>query len=173
MLEWTENELITASQSRFKLGNLASISYHVLLTRFYFVNSVRIHCFSGPYFPAFGLNTEIYRVSLRIQSKCGKIRPIKTPTTDTFHAWFINHSMAASRQEASFLIYQNHLINFGTSTLQIEAKWYISYSLKYYPRFFQSEIKKGCFESAALLMDWLFRDGQIYVEGIKGLFSIW
>ena len=28
--------------------------------------------FSGPHFPAFGLNTE--RVSLRIQSECGKIR---------------------------------------------------------------------------------------------------
>ena len=30
--------------------------------------------FSGPYFPAFGLNTERYSVSLRIPSKCGKIR---------------------------------------------------------------------------------------------------
>ena len=30
--------------------------------------------FSGPYFPAFGLNTERYEVSLRIQSECGKIR---------------------------------------------------------------------------------------------------
>ena len=29
--------------------------------------------FAGPYFPAFGLNTERYAVSLRIQSKCGKI----------------------------------------------------------------------------------------------------
>ena len=29
---------------------------------------------SGPYFPAFGLNTEGYFVSLHIQSKCGKIR---------------------------------------------------------------------------------------------------
>ena len=30
--------------------------------------------FSGPYFPAFGLNTEKYFVSLLIQSKCGKMR---------------------------------------------------------------------------------------------------
>ena len=29
--------------------------------------------FSGPYFPAFGLNTERYGVSLRIQSECGEI----------------------------------------------------------------------------------------------------
>ena len=29
--------------------------------------------FSGPYFPVFGLNAEIYFVNLRIQSDCGKI----------------------------------------------------------------------------------------------------
>ena len=33
--------------------------------------------FSGPYFPAFGLNMERYSVSLRIQSECGKIRTRK------------------------------------------------------------------------------------------------
>ena len=33
--------------------------------------------FSGPYFTAFGLNTEIYGVSLRIQSECGEIRTRK------------------------------------------------------------------------------------------------
>ena len=30
--------------------------------------------FSGPYFPVFRLNTEIYSVNLRIQSECRKIR---------------------------------------------------------------------------------------------------
>ena len=33
--------------------------------------------FSGPYFPVFGLNTEIYSVNLCIQSKNGKIRTRK------------------------------------------------------------------------------------------------
>ena len=32
------------------------------------VKNVRIRSNSGPYFPAFGLNTERYSVSLRIQS---------------------------------------------------------------------------------------------------------
>ena len=42
--------------------------------------------FSGPYFPALGLNTERYFVvSLRIQSECRKIRTRKTPYLDTFH----------------------------------------------------------------------------------------
>ena len=38
------------------------------------VKSVRNRSLSGMYFPAFGLNTERYSGSLRIQSKCGKIR---------------------------------------------------------------------------------------------------
>ena len=33
--------------------------------------------FSDPYFPVFGLNTERYEVSLRIQAECGKIRTRK------------------------------------------------------------------------------------------------
>ena len=41
------------------------------------VKSVRIRSFSGPYFSAFGLNTERYGVSLCTQSKCGKDGPEK------------------------------------------------------------------------------------------------
>ena len=44
--------------------------------------------FSGPYFPAFGLNTERYGVSLRIQSECGKIQTRITPNANTFYAVF-------------------------------------------------------------------------------------
>ena len=44
------------------------------------VKSVRIRSFSGPYFPVFGLNTQL------IRSKCGKMQTRKTPNTDTFHA---------------------------------------------------------------------------------------
>ena len=55
---------------------------------FFFQNhcmkSVRIQSFSDPYFPAFGLNTEKYGVSLRIQSECEKIQTRKTPNADTF-----------------------------------------------------------------------------------------
>ena len=41
--------------------------------------------FSGPYTPAFGLNAEIYRVNIRIQSECGKVQTGKTPNFDTFY----------------------------------------------------------------------------------------
>ena len=59
------------------------------MAKHHYVKSVRIWSFSGPYFPAFGLNTERYGlsfVSLRIQSECGKTRIRKTPNTGTFHA---------------------------------------------------------------------------------------
>ena len=47
---------------------------------------VFVHSRSGPYFPAFRLNTERYSVSLGVPSECGKIRTKKTPNTNTFYA---------------------------------------------------------------------------------------
>ena len=41
------------------------------------LNVSKYGVFPGPYFPAFGLNAKRYEVSLRIQSKCGKIRTRK------------------------------------------------------------------------------------------------
>ena len=52
----------------------------------YCLKSVRIWNHSGPYFSAFGLNTEMYGVSLRIQSECGKMQTRITSNTDTFLA---------------------------------------------------------------------------------------
>ena len=49
------------------------------------VKSVRIGSFSGPYFSTFGLNMEGYGISLRFQSKCGKIWTKITPNKATFH----------------------------------------------------------------------------------------
>ena len=57
---------------------LTGLKYHC-------VKSVRIRSHSGPYFPAFGLNTERYSVFLRMQSECGKIRTTINPNTDTFY----------------------------------------------------------------------------------------
>ena len=56
------------------------------ILQLHYVKSVRIRSFSGPYFSAFGLNTERYGLSLLIQSECGKIRTRKTWNTDIFHA---------------------------------------------------------------------------------------
>ena len=47
-----------------------------LIKTTHYVKSVRIRSYSGPHFPAFGLN---------IQSECGKMRTRVTPNADTFH----------------------------------------------------------------------------------------
>ena len=59
--------------------------------RFHCVKSVHIWSFSGPHIPAFGLNTEIYRVNLRILSECGEIRTRKIPNMDTFKQCLIGY----------------------------------------------------------------------------------
>ena len=56
-----------------------------ILINVHCVKSVRIWSYSGPHFPAFGLNMERFGVSLRIQSECGKMQTRITPNTDTFH----------------------------------------------------------------------------------------
>ena len=53
--------------------------------------SVHILSFSGSHFLAFGLNTEIYRINIRIQFKYGKIKTRKTPNADTFCAVKVTH----------------------------------------------------------------------------------
>ena len=49
------------------------------------IKSVHVRSYSGPYFPAFGLNKENYAVSLHIQSECEKIWTRITANTDTFN----------------------------------------------------------------------------------------
>ena len=49
------------------------------------VKIVPIRSFFWFVFSVFILNTEIYRVNLRIQYKSGKIRTYGTPYLDTFH----------------------------------------------------------------------------------------
>ena len=58
------------------------------------VKSVRIRSYFGPNFPAFGLNTERYPVSFRIQSEYGNIRNRITQNTDTFYAVVHDHIVA-------------------------------------------------------------------------------
>ena len=61
-----EHEIILKAVRAYNTGvfkNCSSERHHV--------KSVRIRSYSGPYFPVFGLNTERYSVSLRIQSECG------------------------------------------------------------------------------------------------------
>ena len=85
-----------------KFSNLAGKENHC-------VKSVRFSSFSGPYFPAFGLNTERCRVSLCIQSECGKIRTCKTRNTDTFHTVSNFHIVWLRKQYYCFFLFHKYI----------------------------------------------------------------
>ena len=55
-----------------------------ILGNYHCVKSVCIWSFYGPYFPTFGLNTERYSVSHRIQFEYRKMRTRKTLKSNTF-----------------------------------------------------------------------------------------
>ena len=78
------------NQIKFKIGMLITRKGNKLYVKWEDYNN---HCvksiqtqraFSGPYFPAFGLNTKRYFVSLHIQSKCRGYGPEKTSYLDVF-----------------------------------------------------------------------------------------
>ena len=81
----------TAVETKLKSSEIhTAYIYSAHLT--YCVKYVRIRNYSGPYFPVLGHNTGRYSASLRIRSKCGKIRTRITLNTDTLHA-VINSSL--------------------------------------------------------------------------------
>ena len=56
---------------------MQSIPTEIARNSIHYVKSARIRSFSGPYFLAFGLNTERYGVYLRIESEYEKMRTRK------------------------------------------------------------------------------------------------
>ena len=50
------------------------------------METTRTRSLSNWHFPAFGLNTDLYAVNLRIRLQCGEMRTTKTSNTDTFCA---------------------------------------------------------------------------------------
>ena len=73
--------------------------------------------FSGPYFPAFGLNKERYSVSLRIQSECGKIR---TRENSVFGHFSRSAQLSFSGFFCKFLLFFIFVI----------LKWFVFYQRK-------------------------------------------
>ena len=67
-------------------------------------NILRIWRFAGPYFPAFGLDTEIYRINLRIQSKCGEK---KGPEKFRIRTLFTQHQLGRKLQVTGIALQQH------------------------------------------------------------------
>ena len=61
-------------------------TFYIYKRRTHYLKRVHIRSCTDPYFPAFALNMEIYKVKIRIQSEFGKIRARKTPNKDALHA---------------------------------------------------------------------------------------
>ena len=76
----------------------------------HYLKSVHFPSFSGSYFHAFRLNMERYSVSLRIQSKCRKIRTRKTPNTDTFQAMNILRLFIMKTDNVALCCYVNTVL---------------------------------------------------------------
>ena len=78
----TESNSLTLCILVFKLNSVWSIASWLYSNPSTTWKVSKYGVFSGPYFPAFGLNTEIYLFS----RNAGKYGPEKTPYLDTFHA---------------------------------------------------------------------------------------
>ena len=85
---WVEWRLFDTKEFTFFKEDILKFYFEIQfkIQNVHCVKSVRSRNYSGPYFPAFRLNTERYSASLRIQSECGKMRTRITPNTETFHA---------------------------------------------------------------------------------------
>ena len=94
VIQLSKNEFYSQFHFSMEQSVIANIRLYSILTfvlenarnDYHCVKSVHIRSYSGPYFPAFELNTERYGVFLRIHSEFGKMRTRITPNTDTFHA---------------------------------------------------------------------------------------
>ena len=90
------------------------------------MKNVRIRSFSGRYFHALELRTEIYSVYLRIQSKCGKMRTRKTLEKDTFYeiqtSCEILHVKSYVIFEFQFKDQEKEMIYYCKSTREIPSQ---------------------------------------------------
>ena len=114
-------------------------SHNAYLNTFHYVKSVLIfiRSFSGPYFPAFGLNMERYMgVSLRTQSECEEIRTRKTPNTDTLHTVFGDtfesvHSRSIGNMGPSLLFESSEKTPEHKTLFGINLRFFLSISYEY------------------------------------------
>ena len=69
-----------------------------------------------PHFPTFGLNTERYGVSVRIQSKCEKMETRITPNMDNFYAVLYTYIRV---ENGKFIFCENRYYAFSFSVMKM------------------------------------------------------
>ena len=98
-----KKETSNASKARYSLKYIQIppfISFHC-----------RIRIYSGPYFPAFKLNTKRYSVRILIQSKYGKILTRLTPNMDTFYGEVFMEYSLGGRPSVSYGTYESKYVS--------------------------------------------------------------
>ena len=93
------------------------------------MKSVHIRSYSGTNFPAFGLNTERYGVSLRIQSECGKIRTRITPNMDTFYAVILFWLVCLCMKIMSYIL-QKWILLFVQNSIDFPTKFFVDHTTR-------------------------------------------
>ena len=94
--------------------------------------SARILSFFSPYFPAFGLNTKRYRVSLGIQFECGKIRTRIIPNTDIFYAVLTEWTTWLLSGKITFEYHCAYNSKLNISNFRVEALSDVKIFLKFF-----------------------------------------
>ena len=112
-----------------KIFNIFELSKTVLNNETSLRDKCRIQMFSGPLFLAFGLSTEWYGVSLRIQSEYGKIWSRKTPNMNTCYIVFFYESQSILPYELRVIILGNKKVLANISKLSEKA----AYSQFFFP----------------------------------------
>ena len=112
---------------------------------YYCVNSVRIWSFSCQYFPSFGLNLERYKVSLRIQFECGKIRTRKAWKMDIFHSVFITWiNVSSHKNQALIIIQEKTCPNFlKRDSIRVSSEAYFEPGRRFAMEYFRENSKRN------------------------------
>ena len=105
--------------------------------------SVRIWSYCGPFFPTFGLNSERYTISLRIQSECEKVRIRITPNKGTFYAV----------QDTNNLWFSNLQDTVSSITLSLISTALLPYLKSFVPQW--NKIYFGVFDISGCIYDFI------------------
>ena len=120
--------------------------------------------FSGPYFPAFRLNTERYGVSLLIQSVCGKIRTRKNFGFEHFSHSVSNKTLMIV--DIDIFLHASHLRSRERSTLHhFSPDSLVHWSLNYADK---AILFKDCRDlGVVVVVVWINLIGWIFEKGEK------
>ena len=77
---------------------------------FHCIKRIYTTSYSGPHFPIFRVNTETCSISLRLQSKIGKMGPEKLQIRTLFTHWYVFACYLVQSPSTKFLLINKHRV---------------------------------------------------------------